>query len=112
MFDFNKNSNIFNFRTNSRTCFEHKPKMSNDTITFDITIDGSIQDVKGNIEGIVLDPLLIHRLLDNAQKSLVDEEVVSLTVSTNDYTLRISANGAKYSGIIKRNDTQKTSETI
>ena len=94
-----------------RTCSERDQKMSNDTITFDITIDGSIQDVKGSIEGIVLDPLLIHRLLDNAQKSLIDEEVVSLTASTNDYTLKISANGAKYSGIIKRNDPTKIAET-
>ena len=75
-----------------------------DTITFDITIDGSIQDVKGNMEGINLDPLLIHRLLDNAQKALIDEEVVSLTATTDDYTLRIAANGAKYSGVIKRNE--------
>lgn len=80
---------------------------SENIVTFDITIDGSIQDIKGNIDGIVLEPLLIHRLLDNAQKALIDEEVVTLTVSTDDYTLKISANGAKYTGIVKRNETAK-----
>ena len=83
--------------------------MSNDMITFDITIDGSIQDVKGNLDGVILDPILIHRLLDNAQKALIDEEVVSFTALTDDFTIKISANGAKYSGVIKRND-KKSSE--
>lgn len=72
-------------------------------VTFDITIDGSIHDVKGELDGVVIDPLLIHRLLDNAQKALIDEEVVTISVTTKQYLLRITANGAKYSCFIKMN---------
>ncbi|EAX95577.1 hypothetical protein TVAG_370810 [Trichomonas vaginalis G3] len=72
-------------------------------ITFDIAIDGSIHDVQGELEGVVIDPLLIHRLMDNAQKALIDEEVVTISVTTKQYLLRITANGAKYSCIVKMN---------
>ena len=72
-------------------------------VTFDITIDGSIQDISGNIEGINLEENYIHKLLYYAQKTLIDEEVVSVTIKSNEITLRIVANGAKFSGIIQKN---------
>jgi len=72
-------------------------------LSFDITIDGSIQDVKGTFNDGVLDQQVIHQLLYYAQKTLVDEEVVCITVKSNKYTLKIVANGAKFSGIIRRN---------
>lgn len=74
-------------------------------MTFDITIDGSLQDVKGDIEGVIPDQQTIHKLLYNAQKVLIDEEVVCVTLSSKLYTMRITANGAKFTGVVTRNDS-------
>lgn len=75
----------------------------NSTMTFEIALDGTLQNIRGDIEGFTPDQQLIHRLLFAAQKSLIDEEVVSMTVASGDYILKIAASGAIFTGIVSKN---------
>lgn len=69
-------------------------------LTFEIALDGTIQNVQGEAEELLPDQQLMHRLLFAAKKTLIDEEVVSITVNCDQYTLKISASGAIFTGII------------
>lgn len=43
----------------------------NSTMTFEIALDGTLQNVRADIEGFTPDQQLIHRILFAAQKSLM-----------------------------------------
>ena len=69
-------------------------------LTFEIALDGTIQNVSGDCDFPVPGQQVIHRLLYAAKKTLVDEEVVSITASSDKYMLSISASGAIFKGVI------------
>ena len=69
-------------------------------VTFEVAIDGTIQNVNGDSDIALPDQQLIHRLLYAAKKSLVDEEVISITATSDKYMLTISASGAIFKGVI------------
>jgi hypothetical protein len=69
-------------------------------LTFDVALDGTLQNLNGSINGQVPDAQLIHRLLFAAKKTLLDEEVLGITVNSDKYILKISANGAQFSGVV------------
>lgn len=71
-------------------------------LTFDVAIDGTMQNIKGDIDGYIPDNKLINRLLFAGNKLLIDEEVASLTVSTDKYLMKISASGANFSVVISK----------
>lgn len=71
-------------------------------LTFDIALDGTMQNVRGSIDGRVPDSRVISRLLFAGSKLLVDEEVASVTVSTDQYVMRISASGANFSVVVTK----------
>jgi hypothetical protein len=69
-------------------------------LSFDVGPDGSLQNVRGAISGHVPDAQLIHRLLYAAKKTLQDEEVIGITVNSDRYVLKLSANDALFSGVV------------
>jgi hypothetical protein len=69
-------------------------------VSFDVAPDGSLQNVRGAIGGQVPDAQLIRRLLYAAKKALQDEEVVGITVNSDKYVLKLSANGPLFSGLV------------
>jgi hypothetical protein len=69
-------------------------------LTFEIAMDGSLQNVKGQIEGGVLDGQLIHRLLVAAKQSLIDDDMVGITVNSDKYIFKLSASGPLYTGVV------------
>jgi hypothetical protein len=69
-------------------------------LTFDVGLDGRLQNVQGSLNGQVPESQLIHRLLFAAKKTLLDEEVLGITVNSDKYVLKISANGALFSGVV------------
>ena len=74
---------------------EKKPILS-----FDIALDGTMQNVKGDIDGTIPDRKVMNRLLFAANKLLTDEEVSSITIHTDKYVLRVSASGANFSCVV------------
>jgi hypothetical protein len=69
-------------------------------LSFDVGPDGLLQKVHGTINGQVPDAQLIRRLLYAAKKTLQDEDVVGITVNSDRYVLKLSANGALFSGLV------------
>ena len=71
-------------------------------LSFDIALDGTMQNIKGDIDGKLPDKKVMNRLLFAANKLLTDEEVSSITIHTDSYVLRLSAAGANFSCIVTR----------
>jgi hypothetical protein len=76
----------------------------NPVLTFEIALDGSLQNVNGGIEDQILDGQLIQRLLFAAKQTLTDDEVVGITVNSDKYIFKLSASGPLYTGIVTRAD--------
>ena len=72
----------------------------NEILSFEIALDGTIQKMQGDINGFVPQQEVIHRLLFAAQKALIDEEVVSITATTDKYMIKISATGVNFAGVV------------
>ena len=69
-------------------------------LTFEIALDGTVQNIRGDSDVPLPDQQVIHRLLYAAKKTLIDEEVVSITASSDKYMLRIAASGAIFTGVV------------
>ena len=69
-------------------------------LTFEIALDGTIQNIRGDSDVPLPDQQVIHRLLYAAKWTLIDEEVLSITASSDKYMLRIAASGAIFTGVV------------
>jgi hypothetical protein len=69
-------------------------------LQFDISVDGVMQNITGDLNGRIPDEKTLDRLLSAAQKCLLDEELLCVTVTSDKYTLKISSKSGIFTGIV------------
>lgn len=69
-------------------------------LTFDVGLDGTVQNLAGDAVDLVPEKHVLHRLLCAARKTLITEDIASVTITCDEYVLRLSATGLNFRAVI------------